>query len=83
MWAPKRAPDPILIGPNLFKMRSEEECLLGRVKYGLNMHPIHNRITPTNIGSKNEPHKAGRRKRIYDVQGEITTAALNAGRLLF
>ena len=34
----KRAPDPILMGPKLFKRRSEDKCLLGRTKCGLNMH---------------------------------------------
>ena len=34
----KRAPGPILMGPNLFERRFEEECLLGRAKYGSNMH---------------------------------------------
>ena len=39
----KKAPGPILMGPNLFKRRSEEECLLGRTKYGSNMHPTNNK----------------------------------------
>ena len=39
----KRAPGPILMGPNLFKRWSEEECLLGRAKYGSNMHPTSNK----------------------------------------
>ena len=39
----KRAPSPILMGPNLFKRRFEEKCLLGRVKYGSNMHPTNNK----------------------------------------
>ena len=34
----KRAPGPILMGPKIFKRRSEEKCLLGRTKYGSNMH---------------------------------------------
>ena len=34
----KRAPGPILMGQNLFKRRSEKECLLGCTKYGSNMH---------------------------------------------
>ena len=46
-----------MISPNLFKKISEEECLLGRTKYGPNMHPIHNKESlQTNIGSKDEPH---------------------------
>ena len=40
---PKRAPGPILMGPNLFKRRSEEECLLGRAKYGSDLHPTNNK----------------------------------------
>ena len=36
----KRAPGPILMGPKLLKGRSEEECLLGRTKYGSNMHSV-------------------------------------------
>ena len=43
VWAPKRAPSPILMGPNLFKRRSEDECLLGRAKYGSDMHPTNNK----------------------------------------
>ena len=39
----KRTPGLILIGPNLFERRSEEECLLGRVKYSSNMHPTNNK----------------------------------------
>ena len=39
----KRALGPILMGPNLFKMRSEEKCLLERAKYGSNMHPTSNK----------------------------------------
>ena len=39
----KRTFSPTLISPNLFKKRSEEECLLRRAKYGPNMHPIHNK----------------------------------------
>ena len=39
----KRAPDPILMGPNLFKRWSEEKCLLGRAKYDSNMHPTSNK----------------------------------------
>ena len=39
----KRAPGLILIGPNLFKRRSEEECLLGYAKYGSNMDPTNNK----------------------------------------
>ena len=39
----KRAPDPILMGLDLFKRRSEEKCLLGRTKYGLNMHPTNSK----------------------------------------
>lgn len=34
----KRAPDPILMGPKLFKRRSKEKCLLERTKCGSNMH---------------------------------------------
>ena len=39
----KRAPDPILMGPDLFKRRSEEKCLIGHTKYGSNMHPTSNK----------------------------------------
>jgi len=39
----KRAPDLIFMGPNLFKRWSEEKCLLGRTKYGSNMHPTSNK----------------------------------------
>ena len=39
----KRAPGPILMGPNLFKRQSEEKCLLRRAKYGSNMHPTSNK----------------------------------------
>ena len=39
----KRAPDPIFMGPNLFKRRSEEECLLGRAKYDSNVHSTNNK----------------------------------------
>ena len=39
----KRAPSPILMGPNLFKRRSEEKCLLGRTKYGSNIHLTSNK----------------------------------------
>ena len=39
----KRAPGPILMGPDLFKRRSEEKCLLGHIKYGSNMHPTSNK----------------------------------------
>ena len=34
----QKAPGPILMGPKIFKRRSEEKCLLGRTKYGSNMH---------------------------------------------
>ena len=60
----KRAPSPILIGPNLFKRRSKEECLLGHAKYGSNMHPTNNkeslqivlvaRMIPTSPGEGRE-----------------------------
>ena len=60
----QKTSNPTLISPNLFKKTSKEECLIGRAKYGPNMHPIHNEESfQTNIGSKDEPHKAGRRKR--------------------
>ena len=39
----KRAPGPILMGPDLSKKRSEEKCLLGRTKYASNMHPTSNK----------------------------------------
>ena len=39
----KRALGPILMGPNLFKRQSEEKCLLGRAKYGSNIHPTSNK----------------------------------------
>ena len=39
----KKAPGPILMGPDLFKRRSEEKCLLGRTKHGSNMHPTSNK----------------------------------------
>ena len=51
--------------PNLFKKTSEKECLLGHTKSGSNVRPIHNEeSSQTNMGSKDEPHKAGRRKRV-------------------
>ena len=56
---------PNLDEPNLFKKTSEEECLLGRTKYGSNVRPIHSEeSSQMNMGSKDEPHKAGRRKKI-------------------
>ena len=39
----KKAPGLILMGPTLFKRRSEEKCLLGRAKYGSNMHSTSNK----------------------------------------
>ena len=39
----KKAPGPILMGPKLLKGRSEEEYLLGRTKYGSNMHSASNK----------------------------------------
>ena len=42
----KRAPGPILMGPNLFKRRSEEDCLLGRTKYGSNTPLASNKDSP-------------------------------------
>ena len=39
----KRALGLILMSPNLFKRRSEEECLLERAQYGSNMHPTSNK----------------------------------------
>ena len=42
-WGAKRTSSPTLMSPNLFKKRSEEECLLGRAKYGPNVHLIHNK----------------------------------------
>ena len=39
----KRAPDAILMGPNLFKRRFEEKCLLRRANYSSNMHPTSNK----------------------------------------
>ena len=64
-WGAKKTSNPTLISPNLFKKTSEEECLLGRAKYGPNMHPIHNEESfQTNIGNKDEPQNAGRRTRV-------------------
>ena len=64
VWASKRAPSPILMGPNLFKRHSEEECVLGRAKYGSDMHPTNNkeslqrvlvaRMSPTSPGEGRE-----------------------------
>ena len=55
----KRGPGPILMDPNLFERQSEEKCLLGRAKYGSNMHPTSNKeslqrvlvegMSPTNL----------------------------------
>ena len=42
-WCAKRTSGPTLMSPNLFKRWSEEECLLGRAKYGPNMHPTNNK----------------------------------------
>ena len=39
----KRAPGPIFMGPNLFKRRFEEECLLRRAKYDSNVHSTNNK----------------------------------------
>ena len=39
----KRAPDPIFMGPNLYKRRFEEECLLGRAKYDSDVHSTNNK----------------------------------------
>ena len=39
----KRTSGPILMGPNLFKRRFEEKCLLGSAKFGSNMHPTSNK----------------------------------------
>ena len=60
----KRAPGPILMGPNLFKRWSEEKCLLGRAKYDSNMHPTSNKeslqrvlvvgMSPTSSGEGRE-----------------------------
>ena len=60
----KKGPGPILMGPNLFKSRSEEECLLGRARYGSDMHPTSNkeslqrvlviRMSPTSPGEGGE-----------------------------
>ena len=60
----KRAPGPILMGPNLFKRRSKEECLLRRAKYSSNMHPTNNKeslqrvlvagMSPTSLGEGRE-----------------------------
>ena len=64
-WGTKKNSSPTLISPSLFKKTSEEECLLRRTKYGPNVHPIHNEESlQTNISSKDERHKARRRKRI-------------------
>ena len=45
----KRAPGPILMGPKLFKRRSEEEYLLVRTKYGSNMHSASNKDSPQRV----------------------------------
>ena len=45
----KRAPGPILMGPSLFKRRSEEKCLLGRAKYGSNTPPASNKYSPQQV----------------------------------
>ena len=45
----KMAPGPILMGPNLFKRRSEEECLLRRTKYGSNTPPASNKDSPQRV----------------------------------
>ena len=60
----KRAPGPILMGPNLFKMWSEEEYLLKRAKYGSNMYLTSSKeslqrglvagISPTSLGEGRE-----------------------------
>ena len=39
----KRALGSIFMGSNLFKRRSEEECLLGRAKYDSNVHSTNNK----------------------------------------
>ena len=60
----KRAPGPIVMGPNSFKRRSEEGCLLGRAKYDSNVHSTNNkeslqrvlvaRMSPTSSGEGRE-----------------------------
>ena len=55
------------------------ECLLERAKYKPNMHPIHNKESfQTNMGNKDKPHKARRRKKRKNVQGATTTATFPA-----
>ena len=67
----KRALGPILMGPNLFKRRFEEKCLLGRAKYGSNMHPTNSKeslqrvlvagMSPISLGEGRE-YKMSREK---------------------
>ena len=42
----KRAPGPVLVGQKTSKGQSEEKCLLGHDKYGLNMHFAHQKDPP-------------------------------------
>ena len=81
-WDAKRTSGPTLMSPNLFKKRSEEECLLERAKYGLNVHPIHNKESLQRIlvvrASLTKPGEG----REYGMSRGTTTAALNAGKLL-
>ena len=54
----KRGPSPILVGMKSLKGQSEEKCLLGRDKYGSNMHFVYQKDPPpTNISNKDEPHR--------------------------
>ena len=66
----KRAPSPILMGPNLFKRRSEKECLLGRAKYGSNMHPTTNKEPLQRVLVAKMSPTSPREKREYRMSGE-------------
>ena len=59
----KRAPGPALVGLKMFRRLSEEKCLLGRNKYGSNMHYLLEGPTPTSISNKDEsPRPVGRKE---------------------
>ena len=45
------------MGQKTSKGQSEEKCLLGHDKYGLNMHFAHQKDPPMNISNKYELHK--------------------------
>ena len=54
----KKGPGPVLVGLKSLKGQSEEKCLFGRDKYGLNMNFVYQKDpSPTDISNKDEPHR--------------------------